>query len=447
MSNEMYKQKDNEFIAWYPNALTAERAATAWKPRRAAFYVHIPFCTAICDYCGFSVEKAKGAPTERYLDALRREIERYAQAGRLANHRFECGHFGGGTPSVLEASQLLSIKKLLDKSLNIAPDAEITAEVNPISFTMEKAQAYYDGGINRISFGLQSFNDRILKVLGRPHRVSDSQEIIKIIQKVGWKNYSLDIIYGVHGQTLEELREDLERAADTGSTHISCFRLQVVPYTALKLREASGELPEQLSLELLNEMDQMVVSVLAEKGYRQYGVFDYAKPGYETVHNAIAFASPQADYIGFGNSAYSFFNNHVFVNHASREAYEKAIDEGKDPIAFAKEATALELMSRYFVLGVKFLRVPRAPFISQFGLEPETIFGPVLERLVNGGMLRREGDDYLLTSRGQYYVNNVSKEFYVGENVGKRQYLQFVSNLSPKQMGEYQRVHAAMGRR
>ncbi|WP_158502069.1 radical SAM family heme chaperone HemW [Vitiosangium sp. GDMCC 1.1324] len=441
--SEIFTNKDNEFIAWYPNALTPEGSASVWKPRRAAYYVHIPFCTAICDYCGFSVEKAKGAPTERYLDSLRREIERYIKDGRLANHRFECGHFGGGTPSVLEASQLLSIKKLLHDSLNIAPDAEITAEVNPISFTLEKAQAYYDGGINRISFGLQSFNDKVLKVLGRPHRVSDSEEIIKIIRQVGWTNYSLDIIYGVPGQTMEELREDLKRAADTGSTHISCFRLQVVPYTALKLREAAGQLPEQSPMEVLNEMDHVVAEALAGYGYRQYGVFDFAKPGYETVHNAIAFAAPQADYIGFGNSAYSFINQHVFVNYAQKEAYEKAIAEGKDPIAFAKKANMQEMMSRYFVLGVKFLRVPRSGFISEFGVEPEKIFGSVLERLLNSGMLKRDGDDYVLTSKGRYYVNNVSKEFYVGENVGKRQYLQFVSNLSPKQMQEYHQLHAA----
>lgn len=438
--SELFPRKDNEFVAWYPNALSVDTAATVWQPRRAAYYVHIPFCTAICDYCGFAVEQLKNANIGRYMSALRQEIERYARSSRLAGHRFVCGHFGGGTPSAIEASDLLAIKRLIDTSFDTASDAEVTVEVNPISFTLAKAQAYYHGGVNRISFGVQSFNNKILRIIGRPHRAHDVEETLKVIRRVGWDNYSLDIIYGVPGQTMAELRDDLLRAVDTGASHLSCFRLEIIPFTALQLREAVHLIPARHTDDTLNEMDDLVTTVLTAQGYREYGAFNFARPGYESVHNAIAFIAPQGDYIGFGNSSYSFLNQHVYCNYADLPSYEQAVFAGKDPIVFAKKVTGLEAMSRYFVLGVKFFRVPRRAFITQFGMEPEQVFGEILTRLTAAGMLTRDGDDYVLTRSGRHYVNNVCKEFYVGANRGQRQHVQFVPTLTPEQILHYAKL-------
>ena len=439
---ELFSKKDNEFIAWYPNALSGDAAAGVWEPREAGYYVHIPFCTAICDYCGFAVERAKGASTEGYLHALALEIERYAHSGRLANHRFVCGHFGGGTPSVLAADDLLSIKRLIDTRFAVNADAEVTVEVNPISFSLDKALAYRDAGVNRISFGAQSFCDETLKTIGRPNRARDVEETVKAIHDAGWDNYSLDIIYGVPGQTPNKVQADLARAADTGATHISCFRLDIIPFTALKLREAAGLLPQRVEEGALNEMDDLVTTTLTGLGYREYGAFNFARPGYESVHNRVAFIAPQGEYIGFGNSSYSFINNHVYCNFADLPSYEGAVAAGRDPIAFAKEVNGLEAMSRYFVLGVKFFRVPRQPFISRFGQDPEHVFGEVLRRLIAAEMLARDGDDYVLTRRGRHYVNNVCKEFYVGANKGKRQHMQFVPTLTPDQILRYAAIQA-----
>ena len=433
----LFTQKDNEFVAWYPLGLTEAAAPEVWTPQRAAYYVHVPFCTAICDYCGFAVEQARGAGIERYLAALLREIERYGNAHRLAGHRFACGHFGGGTPSVLAAADFARIKRALDETLDVEPDAEVTVEVNPISFTPEKSDAYLACRVNRISVGLQSFDDDTLRTIGRPHRADDVRRTLDVIAAGGWRNFSLDLIYGVPGQTPDGLRADLERAIDTGATHLSCFRLEIIPFTVLKLREAAQLLPPRLSTEMLNDMDDLVAEVLTSHGYREYGAFNFARPGYESVHNAIAFVAPQADYIGFGNSSYSYANGWIFTNHASVEEYEDAVEAGRDPIALAHRVSALEAMSRYFVLGVKFFRVPRAPFIDRFGLEPERIFGPELQQLCEEGLLTRDGDDYLLTRRGRHFVNNVCKHFYVGESRGRRQHAQFVPTLTPEQIGFY----------
>jgi oxygen-independent coproporphyrinogen III oxidase len=436
----MFDKKDTEFIAWYPLDLTVEEAAGVWHPRRAGYYVHIPFCTAICDYCGFAVERAKSANVSGYLDALRLEIRRYADQGRLASHRLLFGHFGGGTPSILEAKDLLDVKSVIESSFEVAPDAEVTVEVNPISFTLDKATAYREAGVNRVSLGVQSFNEGTLRTIGRPHRAGDVHDAAAVIRSAGFENYSLDIIYGAPGQTPSDLRDDLLRAVDTGATHLSCFRLEIIPFTALKLREAAGRLPPRLSEAMLNEMDDLVTEVLEEAGFRGYGVFNFCRPGFESRYNEIAFVAPQGEYVGFGNSSYSFLSQHVYCNHADVATYTEAVLAGRDPIARAGRVSGLDAMARYFVLGVKFLRVPRAGFVQQFGMEPEQIFGQVLDRLLQEGMLVREDDDYVLTRRGRQYVANVSKEFYVGASRGRRQHAQFVPTLTAAQIERYAKL-------
>ncbi|MFF4888098.1 coproporphyrinogen-III oxidase family protein [Streptomyces nigra] len=441
--SDIWAKKDNEFIAWYPLILNAQEKSAVWSPSPAGYYVHIPFCTAICDYCGFAVERSKGAHIARYMEALSTEIRRYADAGRLTGHRFVCGHFGGGTPSAIDAEDLISVKRLIDSCSDVSSDAEVTVEVNPISFTSEKAEVYAEGGINRISIGVQSFDNQVLRTIGRPHRAGDVEDAINVVHAAGFDNFSLDIIYGVPGQSVDCLREDLTRAAATGASHLSCFRLEIIPFTALKLREGAGLLPSRLDESQLNEMDDVVREVLIDLGYEEYGAFNFAKRGYRSVHNRVAFVAPQCDYVGFGLSSYSFMNGYIYCNHADLLNYEKEIFAGRDPIALAHQATSMELMSRYFVLGVKFQRVPRAGFIERFGVEPENVFGPVFKELSDRGVLKRDGDDYIVTSKGRRYINNICKSFYVGDNRGKIQYPQFVSNLSAEQVLSYAKKASA----
>lgn len=434
-----YDQKDNEFIAWYPPALSSDGVADVWAPREAAFYVHIPFCTAICDYCGFAVQRERDGDQPRYLAAVHAEIQRSIDQGRLARLTFTCGHFGGGTPSVLPAAELVAIAQRLARGARVTPDAELTVEVNPISFTAEQAATYLAGGVTRISLGVQSFDEAILRTIGRPHRREDVEAALATARDCGVGNFSLDLIYGVPGQAMRQLREDLLRAVDSGATHLSCFRLEIIPFTVLKLREAAGELPDRLAREVLDEMDDLVAEVLVGEGFVEYGAFNFARPGYESVHNRIAFMAPQGEYVGFGNGAYSFADGHIYCNDALIPRYVEAVEAGRDPIAFSRRVSSVEEMSRYFVLGLKFFRVPRAPFQARFGRTPEEVFALPLDALTRDGMLRREDDDYVLTAAGRRYVNNVCKEFYDAGNQGRRQQVQFVPTLTPGQILAYSR--------
>lgn len=426
-----YPERDNEFIAWYPCALAPASEEDVWRRQASVFYVHIPFCEAICDYCGFSVEVLRDASVNIYLDALIWEIRHYREAGRFADRRFGCGAYGGGTPSVLTPQQFDRLADCIAKEIPLDPGSETTIEANPLSLTLDKARAYRNAGVNRLSLGIQAFNEQALKTIGRPHRAEDIWRSLEIVTQAGFENFSLDFMYGVPGETLDELKADLELAIGTGAPHLSCFRLEIIPFTRLSLRRGADLLPKILHSD--REIEQLLVETLTSAGYHQYGAFNFAKPGFESVHNALVFDPPQNDFFGFGNSSFSYVNDISYCNYSEVGEYVAATQRGVAPISHARRATALEAMSRQFVLGLKMRGVPRSVFIQKSGIEPESIFGPTIDRLMAKGLLARENDTYLLTPTGRYYVNNVCKEFYVGPNIGRSQHsVSYIPKISAK---------------
>ena len=277
---------------------------------------------------------------------------------------------------------------------------------------------------------MQTYNNRLLKIIGRPHREKDVIDTLNAIRDAKYDNYSLDLIYGIPSQTLDELRDDIRRAIDTGATHISAFKLEIIPMTAMHIRAAIGDIPRSPDPEFIQEMDALLREEMSAAGLVEYGVFNFVKPGYESIHNDIAFGAPQDSYIGFGNSSYSCINSHIFTNHAVIEDYVDAVESTGRAISKAKYVTALEHMSRFFVLGLKFLSVKRSDFIAQFGIDPHTIFGEILDSLVARDLLIETDDGWALTVLGRHYVNNVCKEFYVGDSIGHRQHVEFVPTLT-----------------
>lgn len=416
-----FASRDNEFIAWYPCALKPA-GESIWSPLPSTYYVHIPFCEAICDYCGFSVSKLKTSHVDAYIDHVLLEFQMYADAGLLSNRTFEVGAFGGGTPSTLAPEQFLKIASRLHGLLRMSAHAEVTVEANPLSLTRDKLESYKSVGVNRLSLGVQSFNEKALHTIGRPHRLKDIERSLQLLRQSQIKNFSLDLMYGIPGQSLDDLVCDLRKAADTGATHLSCFRLEIIPFTRLSLRRGAGLLPQGPTASEEREIEDAVTDTLRQLGFNRYGAFNYAKPGYESRHNALIFSPPQRDFFGFGNSAFSFVGNLSYCNFTSIEDYCCAIDEGRFPVSHARRATTLEMMSRFFVLGLKMDGVRRCDFVAMHGLQPEAVFGNVISRLTDEGFLKTVNDVFSLTEEGRHYVNNVCKEFYVLENVGHSQH-------------------------
>jgi oxygen-independent coproporphyrinogen-3 oxidase len=429
-----YKSRDNEFIAWYPCALQAV-GERPFPFKETAFYIHIPFCDAICDYCGFSVETTKKSNIDEYLDSLIAEIKLYKVGGRLNDRNFSCGAYGGGTPSVLSAEQFYRISECIAENLAIDSNSEITIEANPISLTQGKIDAYAASGVNRISLGVQSLNEALLHAIGRPHRRRDIDRSINLICSSPISNFSLDLMYGLPGQTEEELRNDIEAVLEYSPPHLSCFKLELIPFTRLFLRRGTGQVPPLPDGDALYRIESILIETLYNAGYEQYGAFNFSKPGFQSRHNWMVFGAPQCDFIGFGNSAFSFVDNFSYCNYTKIQDYSLAISNERLPISHIAKANVQDRMSRYFILGFKMGGVKISSFVNEFGISPFLIFKDVLASLVVRGLVDIDGDKIATTKEGKFYINNVCKEFYSGDNIGSSQHAHtFIAKISPSEI-------------
>ncbi len=427
-----YATRSSEFIAWYPNALDRGDDSTVWEKPEAAFYIHIPFCDQICDYCGFAVARRKNADIDCYVDCLVEEIQRNSNNPHLLSRTFTVGHFGGGTPSVLEVVHLERILTAVASVVSFDEIMELTLEANPISLTKEKAREYRRLGINRLSIGVQSFSQEHLRKIGRPHRPDDAVATYKAARDVGFDNISIDLMYGLPGQTATDLQQDIDKLVSLAPDHISCFPLEVIPLTPLALRQKLGISHKLPKPDDAIELHSVLFDGLRNAGYRHYGAMNFALPGKESEHNRIAFVAPQGEYIGWGNSAYSFFNSHVFCNDSDLTRYIEAIKSDRSPVSYVKKATQLELASRMVMFGLKFLAVKRTDFEKEFGVPFEHFFESQLSELSSKGLLVVDDDAVSLTELGILYVNNVCKEFFTEENRKRPQWIQYQPTIDAK---------------
>jgi oxygen-independent coproporphyrinogen-3 oxidase len=282
-------------------------------------YIHIPFCHARCGYCDFVTFTGKEDQREAYVSALCKEIELYAPTQRTISTVF----FGGGTPSVLEPAHMTSIFASLRRHFSIDPDAEITLEANPESITPEKLTAWKGAGINRLSIGLQAYDDTLLKAMGRLHTVKQFDVAYSSIREAGFANLNIDLIYGFPGQTVECWKETLEAAASLQPEHLSLYALTIEEHTPYG---ASGvEIDEDLQAEMYSQAR----FYLPEQGYGQYEVSNFSRQGKECRHNLIYWRGQ--DYLGLGVGAVGCVGGLRWENQKNLGPYYKDIASGRLP--------------------------------------------------------------------------------------------------------------------
>jgi len=399
------------------NATDAEKAPLhTWKPR--ALYIHIPFCTNKCYYCDFNSYVADGQPIDAYLDALEREMER--TAARYAPDMIETVYVGGGTPSVLSPRQLRRLFAAVRRHFPVAADAEFTMEANPGTTGPDKLEAMREGGVNRISFGAQTFDDRLLKAIGRIHAAGEIARSIREARAAGFRNLSIDLMFGLPGQRVQDWQDSLSRALELDLPHYSAYSLKVEENTLFHRLYERGELvlPEE-DEEI--EMYEILMERMAEAGRSQYEISNFALPGAESRHNAVYWKNEP--YFGLGAGAHSYVFGERHMNVKGVLPYVESARRGF-PRADTCRVTAREAEEDFMMLGLRMLRGVRdADFAAQFGAG-KTIadrFGGTLERLIRQGLLERvpEGG-FRLTKKGILLGNEVFGSFLdaqAGQNV------------------------------
>ena len=374
---------------------------------KLGIYIHIPFCKQKCYYCDFPSYAGKEACQDTYLDALLFEIRRAGEAYR--DRVVDTVFFGGGTPSVLPKEALPRIIDALRESFILADDAEVSAEANPGTVDGEKLATWKAAGINRISFGVQSFHDSLLHSIGRIHTAEEASDAIRLAREAGFDNINLDLIYGLPSQTVAMLEDDIKRAVSLGIEHISVYGLIVEEDTVLEQMVDEGRvtLPSDEDEEAMYDH---VTTYLEDIGYHRYEISNYAKDGKVCRHNLKYWQF--CDYLGLGSAAHSFVGGKRFANERSIDDYIRRMTEEGTARLDDEEETIVELRGEYVFLALRTAEgVYIEDFAKTFGMDFFAQYGDIINRMTAEGLLMRDGRYVRLTRLGMKYGNRVFAQF------------------------------------
>lgn len=379
-----------------------------------SIYIHIPFCIKKCHYCDFLSAPATSRTQEDYLCALKQEI--ITQAAFYEDYEVQTIFIGGGTPTVVSADSLCKILFILRQYYHVSSDAEISMEANPGTVTEESLQFYKNAGINRLSFGLQSADNNELKCLGRIHKYEDFLHTYKIAVDVGFHNINVDLMSALPGQKPSDYQNTLNKIISLSPkpTHISAYSLIIEEGTFFyQLYGDESEAMERTGdtqLHLPSEEDERIMyesteKVLKSAGYHRYEISNYSLPGYECRHNKVYWQ--RGNYVGFGLGASSMVNNQRFQNISDLKDYINEPGERMTKHLLTKE----EQMSEFMFLGLRLMEgVSKEDFYTYFGISMDDVYGNVLEKNTQEGLLRN-GRRVILTQRGISLSNLVMAQF------------------------------------
>lgn len=367
-------------------------------------YVHIPFCRHKCLYCDFPSYSGLERYLEGYVPALCRDIAASPYAGQKADTIY----IGGGTPSMLSAKAMGDILRQLRQTFEVTTEAEITVEANPESLDKEKAEAYVSYGINRLSLGIQSFSDEMLSFLGRIHTAKEGERALRAAWDAGIRNLSIDLMYGLPGQTVDDVTRDIERLGNLPVDHASIYSLIVEDGTPLKhgLSKGLWTLPDD---EVVEAMGNAVHNQMHDLGFHHYEISSYAKGPFESKHNSKYWI--YEPYIGFGVSAHSFDGTARWANMANIPQYIERAGKGSvegERIAI-DEGRAVE--DYCFLALRRRVGIDKADYIRRFGRPITADFGPVIASLVAQGLLKETKERIRLSDTGLAYGNYVFGKF------------------------------------
>ncbi|HEL1179569.1 TPA: oxygen-independent coproporphyrinogen III oxidase [Streptococcus equi subsp. zooepidemicus] len=370
------------------------------KPTSA--YVHIPFCTQICYYCDFSKVFIKNQPVDAYLEALIKEFESY-QINSLKTL-----YIGGGTPTAITAKQLDYLLSHLQQHLQLDQLEEFTIEANPGDLTEDKIAVLRQSAVNRISLGVQTFNDKQLKQIGRSHTEAQIYTTIASLKEAGFQNMSIDLIYALPGQTIQQVKENVAKALALDIPHFSLYSLILEHHTVFmnKMRRGKLQLPTE---DLEAEMFEYIISEMEASGFEHYEISNFTKPGFESRHNLMYWNNDE--YFGCGAGASGYLDGIRYRNRVPIQHYLKAVADGNARLS-EEVLTKEEMMEEELFLGLrKKSGVSVSRFQEKFGLSFESRYGPVVRELQAQGLLVKDKDFVRMTKKGLFLGDSVAEKF------------------------------------
>lgn len=386
-----------------------------------ALYLHVPFCAQKCPYCDFNTYATPKVPETEYIEALIRDLRWYSTDPRFASRKIFSVFWGGGTPSLLSPQGVAAVHSEVGRLFGIESGAEITLEANPSTPSKERYLGYRDAGVNRVSFGVQSFSPERLKLLGRDHSGDDARRAVELCVEAGISNVSVDIIFGVADQTMDDLERDLQAASALPINHVSTYALTIEPGTPFFQRKERGllRMPED---DLVASMLQYIPTSLASHGFTRYEISNYAREGARSHHNEAYWMG--RDYLGIGAGAHSYVGRYEggarrggfrWSTLAQPTAYMKAAGTTKS-VSWREELSLDSARFEFFYLGLRrAVGVSLADFAASFGSAARDLYEPVIIDLVREGFIERSGDQLTLSANGILVADSVYERFILGD--------------------------------
>lgn len=373
-------------------------------------YIHIPFCEHICYYCDFNKVFLEGQPVDEYIEALltetRLSLEQYPVK------KMETVYVGGGTPTSLNAKQL---DRLLSGLRELLPykNGEFTVEANPGDLSGDKLDVMKNYGVNRLSMGVQTFDDRLLKKIGRKHTAKDVYDTIQLLEDKNFQNVTIDLIYALPGQSLESFRDTVRRALELDLPHYALYSLILENQTMFMnwVRRGKMQLPEQ---EVEAQMYAETIEAMEKAGRMQYEISNFAKPGFESQHNLVYWNNQ--NYFGLGAGAGGYLGNKRYKNRGPIQHYLKALNNGQLPVLEEESLTQKEQIEEEMFLGLrKILGVEKKVFEERFGQSIVSIYGEVIEDLKQQNLIIESDTNIRLTKQGLFRGNDVFEQFLLSK--------------------------------
>lgn len=380
-----------------------------------SLYIHIPYCISKCPYCDFNSHVVSEIPEIRYTDALLRELDHYSSAEDWRGRAVQSIFFGGGTPSTFKPASIGKILARIAAAFPMQAGCEVTLEANPGTVDQENFFGYRDFGINRISVGIQSFQPRLLKFLGRAHSADEARRALEVVTRAGFDNFSCDLIYANPGQTLSDMAADLDEAITFTPPHLSAYNLTFEEGTPFGHEYRSG------TMKPLNEDDEIAMAEtiepkLNEAGLRRYEISNYARPGFHSRHNVNYWRG--GDYLGLGAGAHSYRgsqNGAIFGQRWSNEKnpgrYMERIESSDEAVMDRENLDCRKAAGEFMFLGLRMTEgISIRDFRSRFDKTPIECYSRITSWIDGGFMEERDG--FLrLTRKGLLLANSIFVEF------------------------------------
>lgn len=369
-----------------------------------ALYIHIPFCAKKCNYCDFNSFVSEPNIIDGYLQAVEKEL--CVLKGKYVFHTV---YIGGGTPSILTEPQL---EKLLGDIIRYIPVSEIreyTVEANPGTLSINKVKLFKEYLVNRVSLGVQSFQDKHLQFLGRIHSGDDAKNAFTLLRQVGFKNISIDFIFGCPGQSLNDWEDDLKTAIELNPEHVSTYALTYEEGTPL-MDNLKNEIIHRLEEGIELEMYRFAISCLKSRGYSHYEISNFAKAGYECSHNSVYWRN--MGYVGVGAGAYSFLDGVRTSNEKDVFKYIEGIKGSRNIKSFRERLEREQLASETLIMSLRLRRgISNTDFYERFGYNIDDQFGDQISKLTKYGLISYHNEELRLTDKGLFVADTVLAEF------------------------------------